>query len=247
MKNRFLWLFLSFILVFTFAGSGWSDEGKEPCTIMKPDRETLERWIQDYDSAPRAYMDEALKLSIPLKGSYSLLSHLQYTASERNQGSCGNCWAWGGTGVMEIALDVEEGVSDRLSLQYLNSCYGTGSNYACCGGWLSDLADFYSSTGYEQAIPWSNTNASWADGSRSCASGSSLVSCASISTSPNYPIASIVEETIPTFGVGQTTAISNIKNILHQDRAVWFGYFLATGADWDNFRTFWNTQPENVT
>lgn len=245
MKKRFLWLFLGLILVATFAGAVWPGEGKGPCTIMHPDRETLQRWIQDYKSAPKAYIDKTLKLSIPLKGSLSLLSHLKYTPSERNQGSCGNCWAWAGTGVMAIALDVEEDIFDRLSVQYINSCGGTGLSYACCGGWLSDVADYYTSAG--QAIPWSNTNASWQDVTKECYNGSSDVSCYSISTSPNYSIGSIEEQAIETQGVGQAQAIANIKNVLNQGKAVWFGYFLATGDDWTNFLNFWNNEGEEVT
>jgi hypothetical protein len=104
-KSKSLWVLLAIIFVFTFAGNvsagdGWSGNEKEPCTIMQPDRETLQRWIKDYESAPRAYIDEELALTIPLKGSHSLLSHLQYIPAERNQGSCGNCWAWAGTGVI---------------------------------------------------------------------------------------------------------------------------------------------------
>lgn len=210
---------------------------------MHPDRETRQRWIQDYEKAPRAYIDKALSFSIPLKGSLSLLSHLKYTPSERNQENCGNCWAWTGTGIMAIALDVEEGIRDRLSVQYLNSCGGTGLDYACCGGNLSDVVNYYKS---RQAIPWSNINASWQDGGRDCGSGSSAVPCSSISISSNYTIAQIEEQTIETQGVGRAQAIANIKNLLNQNRAVWFGFFLATGDDWNNLFNFWNNDGENV-
>ena len=37
------------------------------------------------------------------------MDHLQSTTGERDQGSCANCFAWAGTGVMEIALDVQTG------------------------------------------------------------------------------------------------------------------------------------------
>ena len=244
-KSKSLWMLLALIFFFTFAGNvsardGWSDNEKEPCTIMKPDRETLRRWIKDYESAPRAYIDKELALP-KVRGSYSLLSHLQYIPAERNQGACGNCWAWAGTGVMGIALDVEEGVSDRLSVQYINSCESSIIGKTCCdGGWLSDLTDFYDLTGI--AIPWSNTNANWQDGDASCDTD-----CATISTSPDYPVALIDEQTIPTHGIGPAQAIANIKNVLNQNKAVWFAYFMATNADWDNFRTFWNNQPETVT
>ena len=230
MKNGLLCLLLGLVFVLGLAGNGWSDEGDAPCTVMRPDRETRLEWIKAYEDAPKAFIDKSI--SIP-RGSYNLLSHLQYTPSERNQGSCGNCWAWAGTGVMGIALDIEEGMLDRLSVQYINSCESLAIGKTCCdGGWLYHLADFYSTTGYEQAIPWSNTNAYWQDGDASCDTP-----CASISTSPNYPIAFIDETTIDTQGVGQATAIANIKNILHQDKAVWFGFFMPTEADGNQFQT----------
>jgi hypothetical protein len=245
-KHSLLWLGFCLFLVLTFTGGGWADEGEESYTIMKPDRETRLHWIQAFQAAPKAYMTNQRGLSIPQQGSFSLLSYLHYVPEERHQGSCGNCWAWAGTGVMEIALAAEEGIFDRLSVQNLNSCYGTGFNYPCCGGWLEDIVDFYSSPGYEQAIPWSNTNASWEDGGQTCGSGSSAVSCDSISPSPDYSIDYIEVTSISTHGVGQEQAIQHIKNILHQNKAVWFGYFLPTGADWTNFRDFWRNDGENV-
>lgn len=239
MKSRFLSLLLGVLLVFTFAGNTWSKQGDDPCTVMRPDKETRLKWIRAYEDAPKAFIDKSI--SIP-RGSYSLLSHLQYTPSERSQGSCGNCWAWAGTGVMGIALDVEEGILDRLSIQYINSCESLVIGKTCCdGGWLSDIADFYSTTGYQQAIPWSNTNASWQDGDASCDTP-----CGSIATSPDYPIDFVDEVSIETHGLEQATAIANIKNILHQDKAVWFAFFMPTDADGNNFQNFWANQGESV-
>ncbi|MFC1892905.1 C1 family peptidase [Chloroflexota bacterium] len=179
------------------------------------------------------------------RGSLSLLDNLEYTPSERNQGACGNCWAWAGTGVMEIALDVQNGIEDRLSIQYLNSNYngGSGAGFACCGGWLEYVADFYTSN--PQAIPWSNTNASWQDGGQSCGE-STTVPAGSISTTTNYPIDSIQHQVITTHGVTQATAIANIKSVLNQDKGVWFAFFLATDADWTTFFSFWGNQGESV-
>ena len=236
MKKKLLSLLLCLIWVTTLSGVAWSNEGKKIRTIMRPDRETRQRWIRNYQKAPRARIDEKRSFSIPLSGSQSLISHLKYTPAERNQGDCGNCWAWAGTGVMAIALDVEEGIFDRLSVQFVNSC---DTACGCDGGWLEDLADFYTRKGY--AIPWSNTNANWQDGDGNC-----NVSCGSIATSPRYGIVSIQEQTIETQGVGKATAIANIKNVLNQGRAVWFGFFLPTKADWDSFYDFWNNQEENV-
>ncbi len=126
--------------------------------IMRPSLEELRRWLELRDSLPEAYIDPQISFQMgkwPEKygTSHSLLDHLQYTPTERDQGKCGNCWAWAGTGVMEIALDVQNGIKDRLSIQYLNSNYsgGSGSNWACCGGTLAYLAHFYAGT--KQAIP----------------------------------------------------------------------------------------------
>ena len=249
-----LGLFLVFTLAFTIGGgvclAGDSHTRKalpntatNSNTVMHPDRETLLKWIGDYEKAPKAYMDEAVKASIPLKGSYSLLGHLNYIPSARNQGSCGNCWVWAGTGIMEVALDVDEGMSDRLSIQYLNSCKTTGS-YACCGGNLDAFVDFYTAEGH--AIPWSNTNAEFQDAGRKCSSGSSAVSCASIAAAPDYPVLSITDTTITTHGIGQAAAIANIKNVLNQGKAVSFAYYLANSSDWNNFHSFWNSEGEDV-
>jgi len=232
-------------------GVARGDEGEpcdecQQCTIMKLSPENLQRWVEAYNSAPTAPMSvSGVQLPSPM-GSLNLLDHLQYDPDERDQGSCGNCWAWAGTGVMEIALDVQNGIEDRLSIQYLNSNYngGSGTNWACCGGWLTGLANFYASTG--KAIPWSNTNASWQDGGLLCSAGSTSVPAGNISTTPYYAITYIEEETITTQEVGEATAIANIMDILDQDKAVWFSYFLATGDDWDNFRSFWLNQPESA-
>ncbi|MEA1971587.1 MAG: C1 family peptidase, partial [Thermodesulfobacteriota bacterium] len=211
--------------------------------IMHPDNETRMEWIRAYENAPRALPGEQIKPGIPSpRGSLNLLSHLEYTPSARSQGSCSNCWVWAGTGVMAIALDVQEGIYDRLSIQYLNSCDDTID--ACCGGWLSDLADFYSDKG--RAVPWSNTNASWQDSDRRCSQGESGVACEDIFSLPRYPIESIETQTIITHGVGQAQqAIANIKNVLEQSKAVWFAFFMGA-SDWTDFYAFWDNQQEEV-
>lgn len=158
--------------------------------------------------------------------------------ADRIQGNCENCWVWAGTGVLEIALDVQGGIRKRLSEQYLNSCR---TPYACCGGWLTDFTNFYSSVG--RAILWDNTNASWQDGGQRCGDGST-VTCGSISTSPNYPISSLTVQNIQTHGVSQETAINNIKNVLHQERGIWFAFVMPTAGDVQNFGNFWGNQTE---
>jgi len=252
MKSKVLYCIFGLFLLLIFRGHAWSDdEGQEMSfssdyinvhTIMKPDRATLRTWIESYENAPRVFIDEKLMESIPPRGSLSLLSHLDYIPSERNQLYCGNCWVWAGTGVMEIALDVQNGVKDRLSIQYLNSCYT--DDYACCGGWLEYLVDYYVTKG--KVIPWSNTSAHFQDANKICPPAtSSDVSCSSISTTPSYSITSIAHTAITTQGVSQSAAITNIKSVLSQNKAIWFGFFLPDDNDWNVFDDFWDDQSED--
>jgi hypothetical protein len=237
--RRLRWLaIVAFVSLFVIIGSARSQQPDD--AIMHPDQATWDRWMVDYHNAPKAHIDPGLSDLAAAAGSLSLLSHLQYTPSERNQASCGNCWVWGSTGALEVALDVQTGVKDRLSEQFLNSC---ASGYcACSGGNATSFAAFYNPpSGKGFAIPWSNSGAAWQDGGGSCSG-----TCSTIATSPNYPISSIVANTISTYDVGKATAIANIKNILSQNKAVLFGFYLPNNADWNSFRSFWNTQSEST-
>lgn len=169
--------------------------------------------------------------------SLSLLSLLPYIPAQRNQGACGNCWAWAGTGVMEIAHNVQNGVASRLSVQLLNSC---NPYVGCCaGGWLANVAQFYTYNGH--AAPWNNPNGPWTSGNGSCGTA-----CGSIASAPQFPITSASVTTIPTWGLSQGQAIANIKTTLKQNKAVWFGFFMASDADWVNFDNFWSYQTESA-
>jgi hypothetical protein len=41
-------------------------------------------------------------------------------------------------------------------------------------------------------------------------------------------------------------AIANIKNVLDQNRGIYFGFNLANDSDWAQFDNFWATQPESA-
>jgi len=84
------------------------------------------------------------------------------------------------------------------------------------------------------------------DGARACGNGSSLISCASIGVTPNYDINSCSASYISTQGQTQATAIANIKNVLNQNKAVWFAFYAPTQAADTAFMNFWNNQSENV-
>jgi hypothetical protein len=237
---------LALVFLSVSGPKAWPDGGSNPCAIMQPDDETLSRWIEDLNIAPRAFMDERFRLRAEQRGSLSLLGYLDYIPSERDQGECGNCWVWAGTGVMAIALNVQKGIHDRLSVQYMTSCYyGTETKYACCGGDPIHFVNYYTGAGH--AIPWSNTNASYQEGTRTCSDGSSDVACVFISTSPNYPLRSIGYKVIETHGVGQAEAIANIKSVLLENKAVYLVFFMPGNDDWDTMRTFWKTMGENDT
>ncbi|WP_455277837.1 C1 family peptidase [[Eubacterium] cellulosolvens] len=216
------------------------ENSQESYTIMKPDKDTLKKWSEHYKNAKSASKEKGERFEGPITQglSFSLLDHLNYVPNERSQGLCGNCWVWASTGVMEIALDVQNGVYDRLSIQYFTSCYngGTGTDWACCGGSLYDFSSWYQNIGF--AIPWSNTNAHWQDMGRRCSGGTS-VPCGTISTFPNYPISLCQYLRINTYGYLQEDAINNIKSVLHQNKAVCLSFFLPTDQDWDLFYDFW--------
>ena len=236
----------------------WAQEAGVPAkyaiydqSLMRPDQQTRERWFFETETQPLAAIDPdiALRLKMEATGeagrgpSPILLDYITYTPSQRSQSSCGNCWVWAGTGILEIAHRVNNYVNDRLSIQKLNSCYT--DSWACCGGWLSDFANYYSMVA--NPVPWSNTNAQFQDGGRTCGSGSSLQSCAGISDSPYYPIpvGGVTSTTIDTH-TNQDTAIANIKNILNQRKGVWWSFFLANGTDWGDFHDFWNNDNETT-
>lgn len=274
MKKRLFWLFVV-VFISTFAiglSSVWAGDRSSDreeyvldsstptrtFPVMHPDDLTIRRWQERYERAPLArFMENPRKrhavtataqsysagsTSAESFSSTNNLNLLTYLPSE-TQGSCGDCWAWAGTRVMGVDLNTQEGIADNLSVQYINSCYG---DRACCGGWLSDVVDFYNSK--KKAIPKSNTNATFVDASYSCryyGSYSKMV-CSSISTTKNYPITSMSETTITTTGVSQATAVANIKNILDQGKAIWFAFYLPTSTAWNNFYNFWNNQSESA-
>jgi len=213
--------------------------------LMRPAPEEVALWASQYSASPKAVIapETAAMLSAAPPASFSLLDRLKYIASERDQGVCGNCWAWAGTGVMEIDYARQMKQSDRFSVQFLDSNYngGCGSNAACCGGWLDNLAGFYQVK--KMIVPWSNANAHYQDGSRSCG-GCSAVPAYRISASPNYRVSSIATSRIATQGLPSEQAIANIKGVLLQGKAIWFGFFLPDASSWSNFQDFWGSKPE---
>ena len=174
MKSKLFGVTLCFLLVITVCGNAFGDETEYP--IMPA--EAWEEAIKAAEAAPKAGISGDIQImlnqakALNYSTSLDFLDRIDYDPAQRNQGNCGNCWVWAGTGVMEITHDKDDGVFDRLSIQYLDSCR---TDWACCGGGLGGFATWYSGQGL--AVPWHNTNASFADAGRNCQSGGSLVPC----------------------------------------------------------------------
>jgi hypothetical protein len=208
--------------------------------VMRPDSATLQKWISDYQNAPKAAINSRIKANLIASSSQSsptsinLLDRLSYSPDNRNQGSCGNCWVWAATGLIEIALYEQVGTKDQLSIEFVNACY---PNDACNGGWLNDFQSFYEGRGF--TIPSSNAGAGYTGQSFNA------TRCNAMAVSPRYSFSNIASEakTIPTTSIGSSSAILNIKNILHQKKGVWFAFFLPNASAWTDFRNFWNNQP----
>ncbi len=238
-------LILTLCLTLAFSSSAFSEK-RQRYPVMRPDAETLNRWERDYQDAPKAQIDMWVRSGLvraaeqQVGSSLSLLDNIQYVPSERNQGQCGNCWVWAGTGLLELALQSQLAIKDRLSVQFLDACK-TG-DCACEGGNLSMFASFYNSQGF--AVPWTNPGAAYADGGGTC-----TVACGSVFWYPkNYPFSppTLVVQTVETTAVGQNDAILNIKSILNQGKGVWFSYYLPHQAAWNDFYDFWNDQTETA-
>jgi Papain family cysteine protease/Divergent InlB B-repeat domain len=204
--------------------------------LMHLSAEEIQQSLFAHQKAPQYSASPALDGDV--KGSLSLLSWLPCVPAERDQVHCGDCWQWASTGVMEIAHSVQNGVYDRLSVQYINSCATTPN--CCQGGNLDAFVGFYASKGF--AVPWANANAQFQSGTGSCSSAP----CGNIATSPQYPITQIAAVSIATHAVGQAQAIANLKSALNQNQALYFSFRLDTDADWTDFDHFWDLQPESV-
>ncbi|HVN72122.1 MAG TPA: hypothetical protein VMU10_08890, partial [Desulfomonilia bacterium] len=121
------------IIIIGLSSYLWADNLRRTHGVMFHDGETLIRREQVYQQAPQARI-EPYALYYGSSGSLSLLSHLDYIPAEYDQGQCGDCWMWAGTSVMAIALDVNNNIHDRLSVQYLNSNAGVVGLSCCSGG-----------------------------------------------------------------------------------------------------------------
>ncbi|MDO9326178.1 MAG: PGF-pre-PGF domain-containing protein [Methanoregula sp.] len=216
-----------------------ADQGTH--TIMHFTKDQLDERQNAINSAPTFSAPQQPLLARSTSSStdsVSLLAYLPYIPSQRDQGNCGNCWVWASTGALEVEHNVNNGIRDRLSIQYLNSKYqyNTGS-YACLGGDMEKFTTWYNTD--KSPIPWTNTNASFGD-YHPKAGGATAVPFSSITTSPSYSLNSLTNTTVSTFGVGNSSAIANIKAALDSGHSVVYLYYLPL-AGWNDFSEFWSS------
>ena len=216
--------------------------------IMRLDDRELARQIAAYDSVPE--IDPGTPSFRGVEAafrSHSLLGQIEYIPLERNQQPTGNCWVWAGNGLLEIAHSLQNGVRDRLSVQYVDSGFngGVGQYWAGNGGTLGDLVRFYRGTG--RAIPWSNTNASFQDGRVWCVEHNrAWVPASQIAVEPYYAITRLEERRISTRGISRSTAIARIRSVLDQNKGVFFTFRLPNEAAWTDFNRFWMDREEDT-
>ncbi|PWR75949.1 C1 family peptidase [Methanospirillum stamsii] len=226
--------------------------GSPDAAIMGLQSEIVLAMQEANKNTPRFVIPDDLKDLPP--GNFSLLNNLVYVPDEQDQtgGSpehCGNCWVFADTAALQLDLSYQKNITDRLSVQYFNSNYHNGTGiWACCGGNPTWFADFYNTT--KMAIPWNNTNASFADSSQMCEQGESTTTPASsIAKDPFYTIENISAQMIATNSVyeeqyiGNETAIQSIKAALYSGKGVIIIY---TPDNWDPFMDFWTNQSENA-
>jgi hypothetical protein len=189
-------LALVLIAIMLFCPAVSADEDNSH-TVMHLTHDQIDEMQTRIDTAPSYTAPRAVLLaaqessSSGYPDSVSLLSYLPYVPAQRNQGSCGNCWVWASTGALEVDHTVKYGTLGRLSVQYFDSKYnsGTGSSFACCGGWLDTFVSWYNSD--TTPIPWTNTNASYGDASTACSAYKTAVPIKYIATTPSYKITTI--------------------------------------------------------
>lgn len=178
-------------------------------------------------------------------GAKDLLGHIVNVPAERVQGPVDTCWVWAATAVVEVALDVQEGVRDRLSIEYFDASYrgGGGPGWAGERGWVNQYAMHLAANPI--LVPWSNENASYRDGTMRCrAEGRAAIDASVIATDPHYSVERCSSRRVSTWRVGTRTAVANIRAELDADRALFVGFTLPNETARMAFRDYWNNGTE---
>lgn len=230
----------------TLAAEGLQVQSHPTHSIMHPDAQTRERWREQLKRLPR--FTPIYRLSANGVGAPTSANFLNLVSTQgplRNQGACGDCWTWASGAMTEVALATTYGVRDQISNQYLNSnsLHSVLNSWACNGGSLTDFCAFYNQAGI--LVPTANANASYADGRVNAYCQDSLTRPADIQTAPAYTHVHLTPSLVPTKGVGQATAIANIKACLDQNLAVGFSFYTDFSGS-NGFDAWWDGNDESA-
>jgi hypothetical protein len=158
-----------------------------------------------------------------------------------DQGQCGNCWVFGSTAASSIDDGVASGTPQLFSTQWFDSdYYATVNQSTCQGGDDTTFASWYDS--HANFLPWTNTNAGYADGN---GPSTPAMPASSIAQSPSVGVGRITVTQIATSGVSQAQAIANIKSVLDKNQPVTLSFFLPSQG-WTDFDNFWDSDSETT-
>jgi len=178
-----------------------------------------------------------------------------------NQGTCGNCWVWAGTGALAQSLFKFNGAAIPVSIQFFNSNFMEGNiimtkphDWACTGGFAYTFADIYT-TGVNQSysggpfvVPWSNFNASYKDAEvpDNGYVQTTLPKNLMINT-PNTGLSRVVAQRVLAEPYSnQTAAVENITLALVDGKVLFYVMTLPNRTAWSQFNPdFWRNQPDN--
>lgn len=203
---------------------------------MVPDAALMAQIQEEDRLMPKSPRAPVRVRELPAKA--DVLDLLTYTPRERDQGNCGNCWIWGGTGMLEVALGAR-GIKDRLSVQYFNS--NIKSRFACDGGSIYLLGTWLGAQ--QKVIPWSNVGGEFKDGVVNGYCTESLVGDFEIKTQPYYGIQSI--DTVQLEPLEGDLIFEIVKNCIAKKQAVTVSYVTDFESP-DGFTQWWNTTDENT-
>ena len=251
-KNHFTRLLL-FILCGLFLISGVSGDFDQ-YGIMTLSGEEIEAQMA---SMPILTYEDSAAFSIEsgFPDEVDLLPLLTYNPVTRDQGSCRNGWVWAATGAANIALAVDSGIYNELSVQYLNSLMNDGGitgPFACDGGFPSTFVNFYlGPDSEEKMIPVTNGNATFADGNGGQPGGwqswgqgfKSNIPGTDIEKDPYYPVSSM-ETGILNPLISQGIFITQMKALLASDVPLVMSFYLPDATAWAEFHQFWEGPDE---
>jgi C1A family cysteine protease len=121
-------------------------------------------------------------------------------SSVKNQGSCGSCWAFSATGVMESWSLIKAKGSVNLSEQQLVDCSRAQGNQGCNGGWPSNALNYVKIAGIasesEYRYVGKDQNCAKNGGSFKIAGQQSFSGCSALTSGINsHPISIAVDAT----------------------------------------------------